>query len=86
MFTIKYNATEEYLPVNPSPTVRGHRLEPIAKAKRHRFASEEAKAGAFAYDAKRDRAGWALDRICKEFLLIENLSFQLTPHNSSKKS
>ena len=55
MFTIKYHATEEYLPVNPSPTVRGH--GPIAKAKHHRFAAEEAKAGAFAYDAKRDRAG-----------------------------
>jgi len=48
MFSIKYNATEEYLPVNPSPTVRGHGLGPISKAKLHRFASEEAKAGAFA--------------------------------------
>ena len=34
---------------------------------RHRFASEETKAGAFAYDAKRDRAGWALAEFVKKF-------------------
>jgi hypothetical protein len=54
----QYDATKEYFPANPSPTVRRH--DPIAKAKCHCFAAEEAKAGAFAYDAKRDRAGWAL--------------------------